>query len=362
MNFRALHTAVFRREPARQVLWQPRIEHWYNINKEQGTLPERYREMSLLDLFDDLGCSVRPYWAFNDSICIEEDPAISVELRIEGPRVTTIEHTPVGDLVTITERAADATHTWKYPVETPADMRTMAWKLERRKIAFDPAHFEKACALIGDRAAPSVYILRVNLARLLIEFMGFEKGLIALYEMPDEAAALLHTVNETDGQLLDVLCECPIEIINFGDNVHQAYCPPPLFTKWVLPEYQRRNELLHAAGKKTYPHWDGECRLLLPFARECGFDGYEAITPVPQGDVTLEEVRDALGDLILLDGIPCTDFLPDTPIESLLDNTQKCVEYFYPHLILGISDEISPVGDIERVRLVSDLVRNCAGA
>jgi hypothetical protein len=33
------------------------------------------------------------------------------------------------------------------------------------------------------------------------------------------------------------------------------------------------------------------------------------------------------------------------------------VEMFYPHLALGISDEISPDGDIERVRMIGELVR-----
>jgi len=186
--------------------------------------------------------------------------------------------------------------------------------------------------------------------------MGFENGTTALFQYPSEMESLIRTINETDGAILEIVAECPIEIINFGDNVHQALCPPPLFEQWVMPEYIRRNERLHAAGKKTYPHWDGDCATLLPYARDCGFDGYEAITPVPQGDVTLEQVRDALGGLILLDGVPCTDFLPGEPVESLIENTHKCIDYFAPNLVLGISDEISPVGDIERVRMVSEIV------
>jgi uroporphyrinogen-III decarboxylase len=232
----------------------------------------------------------------------------------------------------------------------------MEWLMAHRRVSFDPAVYEDACRVIGERGAPSVYIPRINLMRLYIEFMGFEHGVEALYEMPKETAHLLHAINESDEALLDMLCACPIEIINFGDNVHQAMCPPPLFREFVMPQYQRRNERLRAAGKKTYPHWDGDCGQLLPYARDCGFEGIEAITPLPQGDVTLEQVRDALGDRILLDGIPCTDFLFGTHIESLLENTHKCIEYFHPHLVLGISDEISPVGDIERVRKVSEIV------
>ncbi len=309
----------------------------------------------MLEVFDDLGCSVRAYWAFNECIHIEHDERVDVATGDEGRCTIETMSTPVGRLTTVLERTSEAFHTKKYPIVTPDDMRVMEWVLRHKRVRFDSDWYAKACALIGDRAAPCIYISRINLMRILIEFMGFENGLTALYEYPREMESLISAINETDDPLLDVLCMSPIEIINFGDNVHQALCAPPLFEKWMLPEYQRRNERLHAASKKTYPHWDGDCRQLLPYARDCGFDGFEAITPVPQGDVTLEEVRDTLGDRIMIDGIPCTDFLPSEPVESLIANTRKCIEYFAPNLVLGISDELSPVGDIERVRMVSEI-------
>ncbi|MCC6695646.1 MAG: hypothetical protein IT365_08445 [Candidatus Hydrogenedentes bacterium] len=357
MTSRELNLAIFRREPTGgRILWQPRIEHWYETNRRQGTLPERYREFTMLQVFDDLGCSVRPYWAFNDSMHIEDAEQVTREEREDGNLTYVTEHTPVGKLVTILEKTSQSWHTRKFPVVTPDDMKVMEWHLRHRRIWFDHDYYNKACAEIGERAAPCVFISRINLLRIVIEFMGFENGLTAFYNYPDETAHLIHTINETDDAMLDMVCASPLEIINFGDNVHQAFCPPNLFREWVLPEYQRRNARLHAAGKKTYPHWDGDCGQLLPYAQDCGFDGYEAITPVPQGDVTLEQVRDALGDRILLDGIPCTDFLPTESLDSLIANTRKCIEYFAPNLVLGISDEISPVGDIERVRLVSEIV------
>jgi hypothetical protein len=359
MTSREKHLAVLRKEPIDGILWQPRIEHWYEVNARNGTLPDRYREMSLLEVFDDLNCSVRPYWVFCEAIRIEDPPEVWCEEKTEGSRTVVVKHTPLGDLTTIESRTGLANHTVKYPVVTTEDMKILEWILLGRRIWFDWEVYENGCALIGERAAPCVYISRVNLMRLVHEYMGFENGLTSLYQWPRETEHLLETINETDDALLEMISACPIEIINFGDNVHQAFCPPPLFERWVLPEYQRRNEVLHKAGKKTYPHWDGDCGQLLPYAGDCGFDGFEAITPAPQGDVTLEQMRDALGDCILIDGIPCTDFLSSTPIESLVENTKKCLRYFAPNLVLGISDEISPVGDIERVRLVSELVADC---
>lgn len=362
MTFRELNTAIFRREPVDGVLWQPRIEHWYFTNRDQGTLPERYREMTLLEVFDDLGCSVRPYWAFNPAQRYDSPEGVWREERREGNLVTVIEHTPVGDLTSIFEHTSVARHTRKYPVVTPDDMRVMEWILEHRTVWFDDKEYRKGCTEIGDRGAPCIFIPRINIMRIMIEYMGFENGTTGLYLFPEEMKHLIRVINETDTAMLKMVASSPIEIVNFGDNVHQALCAPPIFEKYVLPEYQRRNEFLHKAGKFTYPHWDGDCGQLLPYAQDCGFDGIEAITPVPQGDVTLEEVRDALGNIILLDGVPCTDFLPSEPIESLITNTRKCIEYFAPRLVLGISDEISPVGDIERVRMVSEICREYCGS
>jgi hypothetical protein len=50
------------------------------------------------------------------------------------------------------------------------------------------------------------------------------------------------------------------------------------------------------------------------------FDGIEALTPSPQGDATLEEIKEHIGDKILLDGIPAIYFmasagLPDGCVE-----------------------------------------------
>jgi hypothetical protein len=46
-------------------------------------------------------------------------------------------------------------------------------------------------------------------------------------------------------------------------------------------------------------------------------------------------------------------FLPEYPLEELESFTKKVLSLFSPRLILGISDEISPQGDIEKVRFVS---------
>jgi len=42
--------------------------------------------------------------------------------------------------------------------------------------------------------------------------------------------------------------------------------------------------------------------------------------------------------------------------EPLINQTKKIIDLFAPKLILGISDEISSTGDIERVKIVGNMV------
>ena len=73
--------------------------------------------------------------------------------------------------------------------------------------------------------------------------------------------------------------------------------------------------------------------------------------------MTLEETREALGDdMFLLDGIPAIYFDDTFPVSVLEDCVARLIELFAPRLVLGISDEISSTGDIERIRVVKDIV------
>ena len=68
-------------------------------------------------------------------------------------------------------------------------------------------------------------------------------------------------------------------------------------------------------------------------------------------------MKEALGDMFLLDGIPAVYFDEVFPVETLIECTQQVIDLFAPNLVLGISDEISSTGDLERVRLVGEIVR-----
>lgn len=191
---------------------------------------------------------------------------------------------------------------------------------------------------------------------MIIDYMGFENTIYALTDYPTETHDLMMAIEAWDDQMYDVIGSSPLEILNFGENIDASMDSPRLFSKYLIPYYNKRIDQLHHRNKFCHIHMDGALKPLLPFLKETHFDGIEAATPLPQGDVSLEEIKEGLGDKILLDGIPAICFLPAQPLEELEACATKILEMFSPNLLLGISDELPPPADIERVRAVTEIV------
>jgi hypothetical protein len=359
-NFSELHRQVVFGQSNGKIIWQPRIGCWYDDKMFSGEgLPAPYTGMNLYEVYRALGCSARLY-EFNSCFRRIEHPAVAVSERpINATDFETTIRTPVGKQTIITRQTASSPHriTLKREVVTREEMQVAIWREENMDWAWDPAQFDKLQTELGDLGAPTIYLPRMNVQCLYLEKMGVESGIFALLDWPDLVEAFFRALEENHNRLIDWVNPSPIEIINFGENVHSATLSPDLFLKYHLPTCQRRCERLHAAGKFVYSHWDGDTRPLLKFAKETGLDGIEAITPLPQGDVTLDEIKAGLGDdLFLIDGLPAIYFDQTFSEQELLDCTRRLIELFAPKLVLGISDEISSTGDLERARRVDEMV------
>ena len=188
--------------------------------------------------------------------------------------------------------------------------------------------------------------------------MGFTKTILFLKRYPSQMENFMMFLEDWDDQMYREISNSPLQIVNFGENLDSNLSPPHYFEKYLIPYYEKRVKQLHRAGKYCHIHIDGSLRDLLPYFEQLPFDGLEALTPKPQGDVNMEEIKDAIGKKILLDGIPSILFLPEYSENYLIEYTQNVLELFSPNLILGVSDELSPNGDIRKIEKISEVVKN----
>jgi len=362
-DYARLHREVVFGKSRGKIIWQPRIGCWYTDRlRRNEPLPAPYTGLSKADVYRRLGCCSARVYDYNECFRPVEHPEVRVSRRkLSATDTETTIHTPVGRQVAVTRQMpliSMPIHL-KWEIADAEEMRVATWRAERTAWQWDAAAFERVGREWGGLGAPTMYLPRVNVQDLYVNTMGVENAVYALYDWPGPVEAYFRALDDGHDRLIDVINASPIEIINFGDNVHCGTLPPDLFRKYVLPAYQRRCRKLHRAGKFVCAHWDGNTKALLPFAGETGLDGIEAITPEPQGDVTIEEIKAALGDrLFLLDGIPAIFFDQTYPVAVLENCARRLIELFAPRLVLGISDEISSTGDIERIRVVADIVED----
>lgn len=372
---------TFQRKPVDRIVWQPRIYYWYygnrlkneppegyedrelldafyeNIQPYNGDVPARYKDKTMLEVYDDLHAypryapEVLGVSVFRTEI---DSRKVKCTTRTDKGEKVIMYETPLGTLREVTRHGY---HT-EYPVKTPQDMRVMRYILDSTEFCFDSHAFEIADRAFGERAPVQSFYPRSPLQRLIINYMGLENTIYALSDYPRETHEFLQAIEEWDDGMYEVILDSPLEILNFGENIDANVDSPRLFEEYLIPYYKKRVAQLHQRGKFCHIHMDGSLKPLLPLINEAGFDGIEAATPLPQGDVTLEELKEALGDTILIDGIPAILLLPNQPQEQLEAFAIKVLEMFSPNLILGVSDEVPPTADIERVKLISEIVES----
>ena len=360
MNNRERTMVVFNHKKADRLVWQPRLHHWHEVNKARGLLPKKYDGWDVLQIYDDLGASPRSYHYFNNTIKTVESDDVNVELKEDTDYVYTKYITIKGDLTQIEKKNLWGTNKMrvKYFLKTTDDFKVLEHILRNQYFEFDDDEYRRNDRLLGDRCEPMLNLPHGSIQKFFIEYMGLERGTIALWKDPENVERLLHAFDENDDKRFGLIRKTPFKIINFGDNIDDSLVSPTLIKKYMLPYYQRRTQELHQVGKFCTSHWDGKIKHALPFARETGLDGLECVPPEPQGSVTLEELKKGLEGMILSDGIPATHFMPYTSEAELKNFVQRLLDLFAPNIIVGISDMMPPDGDIERIRMVGRIVRD----
>jgi hypothetical protein len=366
MTLREMNLRIFQRRPIPHVFFQPRFEPWFDWHRQFESLPPQLQALSLLEAYDLIGASMRTvhyYTGQPDPVVSRYNAEVKISRHQEGDVLKERFDTPFGALYQTHKFTIDRTwRTIEFLAKQPDDLPALRWLLERRSFDFRADHFRQGAAYVGDRGVPQFWVPKSPYFALAQQLMRYEDFIYALADQPRHMEETMAVIDRSyDGLYEQLTSSGLLDILNFGENIAMAYLSPHYFERYVIPWYEKRAGQLRAAGIFTHIHIDGYFRPLLPYLAHLPFDGLEALTPEPQGDVTLEEMAEAMGDKILLDGIPAVLFLNHHRREELEACVETLVRLFHPRLILGISDELPEAGgeeSFERMRWVSEWCRN----
>lgn len=365
MTKKQMNLRVFEGKDIPQIFFQPRLEPWYAWHKHFNILPKKYKNMSLLEFYDELDISMRYVYGYGEMPDpIQKTYTDKVKTKIEGTaeKRLTVVNTPYGDLVTKAQMTVD--NVWRvvgFPVKGADDLVKLEWLFENTAYSFNEHNFEKGSEFIGDRGEPQFWVPPSPYQDLCLDWMRFEDFIYALMDVPEKVEKVMKAIDDSYDKLYEeIIAYGKVKIVNFGENIHAQLTSPRYFEKYHLPFYEKRSNQFRKAGIYTHIHIDGYFKPLLKYLKYLPFDGLEALTPIPQGDVSIEEMKEYIGNKILLDGIPAVLFTPTFTPEELAICVEKLVDLFYPRLILGISDEIpegTDEGGIEKVKWISAYCR-----
>lgn len=361
MDFNLLHHKILKGTANGQTIWQPRINCWYDDRVYRGeSLGKGYEGLDRKGLYEALGVSDRLY-QFNACFQPSYDETIKVSHRkIDALTDEVVITTPEGSVNEVTR--GNLSNPGRMPikwfVETEEDLKVWIYIEEHTSWRFNRQVYDQLFADLGHLGLPAAYVCRVNIQQLIVTLAGVENTYYLLADCPDTVEAYFDALSKSQEGYLAAALESPLEWLNYGDNIHCKILPPSLLEKYVIPEYEKRRQILKQ--KKDiflYSHFDGDFKDYLGLLGDCALDGFEALTPLPQGDVTVDEMINALGrDLVLVDGVAALLFSDLYPVQMLRDQVTELLNRLEGRLILGISDELPSDGLLERVLVVRDMV------
>lgn len=345
MTCREINLRIFQKQPVPHVLFQPRIEPWIDLSTRKGTLAKELIGLEMRDVYQHLGLSMRYIHYFTgqpDPVQRTFSPKVKHHFVSDAQGGMQVFETPHGELVTRFKAAGEAgCRIVDFPVHGPEDLRKLQWLYENTEYSFSQENFEQGAAFLGDLGEPQFFLPRCPYQSLALDWMKFEQFVIALMESPGQFDSLMKAIDTAYDPLFAQLSQASgPNVLNFGENVDAQLLSPRFFEKYHMPYYEKRASQLRKGGKFTHAHFDGSLRAILKYFKELPFDGIEALTPAPMGDVSIELIKESLGDKILLDGIPAVLFLPPFTLEDIQACVENLVKLFAPGLVLGISDEI----------------------
>ncbi len=361
---------TFEYKKINRIVFSPRLYYWYLGNKLHlkltankryfANIPSHYLGKTQYEIYTLLGASPRYVFEtfyfplYREKIESKAEIIIREQKGAKPSEIVTSYKTPIGSLRKITKNG----HIIEYPVKSLNDIKIMKYILNNTRFQFLDRNYKKAEVLLGNNGIPCTFFPRSPYMSLIVDYMGFSKTIIFLKKFPSQLETFMKFIDEWDNDMYENLANSPLKIINFGENIDANLSPPPYFEKFLIPYYKKRVKQFHDARKICHIHIDGSIKDLLPYLADLPFDGLEALTAKPQGDVTLNEIKDSIGDKILLDGVPSILFLPQYSIKYVKDYTQKVLDLFSPNLILGVSDELPPNGDISKIKMMVDVINS----
>jgi hypothetical protein len=339
------------------------MQLWYVAHKKMGTLPERYQDWLLEDIYRDLNVGIHG----PSRVCEERIAKVTTRIKTRKSGETVVLETPHGELRSVYQASAEmlqrgiTPYLVEHPVKGAEDFDALLYLLDQTVLLEEYAVFECDQNRIGSDGIAIAHIGASPCQKFLREFMGFEKGFLALNDHPGRVDQILAKLSDIFFEMIRIVADSPAVIIKLQDNLTAFFNSPEIFSKFYLPVYKKAAEELHKQGKIFTVHGDGEMKPLLSLLIDSGIDAVEQFTPYPMTRCTVGEAFEAArGHYTIWGGIPSThlcDPVSDSEFREFLEALLQTVSP-EDRFVLSIGDNVMPEAHLDRIREITRRVLN----
>lgn len=360
MSHKARILAAARKQPVDKLPFGARIDVWYNYHCAHDSLPEKYRGCNMVEILRDQGAGAQ---LRHMRIWKVEYDNLELIRTTDHPYETTEWRTPVGSVTLKTvfrpDEGAWIVYEVDHPFKSKDDYPVIEYIFENTRITADLDEYYQKERLAGkDGMVMTGMDMYSPMQQIMRYWLGYEKFFYEVHDHPGQVARLYELQVEIARKKLEILGESPVEIpmlcANWSDEFHT-----PVFKKYFAPWLREASDYLHARGKVTQVHADGEMKRLMPLFPETGVDVAEAWSPVPMTSMTTAELKKAWGDKVTIwGGIPAVLFEPQYSDQEFDDYILNFFKEVAPgdNFIVGMGDNLPFDGKIERVGRVAQLI------
>ncbi len=194
-----------------------------------------------------------------------------------------------------------------------------------------------------------------------LDLLGYENGLIALYDDPDKCKAILQRYTEGIAALAEQMCRENIDAIKMSSPfAGMGFISPDHYQEFIVPYESQIYQTITNAGKQVYIHTCGAINDRLEAMQGSGASGLECLDPAPLGNVDLGEAIERIGKHMFIKGnLDSVNMLLQGSDEEVLATVKESIAtgQTAAGYILSTACAVAPYVKKERLQLLSTLAR-----
>lgn len=336
--------------------WLPELNDGFirNVVQAEGPLPQGIDEQTFANLrigADQLDRAIAVKQTFR-----------RVEIEERKDEGLTIWHTPKGDLYdqSVYDPVAKTQYRLRHKLDGEHAFEAYHAMLDDLKYVPNYEQAARRLAKVGDTGLGTIDAPATPLMHLIMWDWSIENSLMAMYDRTDEMVELMRHMHQKNLEYYQIACAGPGEVVRPMEDTSSMLTGPAMYAEHCAAYLSDYGKIVHQHGKKFIVHMCGHLRDMLPVIKGIELDGIEAATPGPTGNVEPDDIRRALGDVIIMGGVDPTRYAIQSPGEMVKTLRERLGRIRGDrHFILG-SEEIPVSANLETVKAVGRLVAETA--